>query len=909
MKYLSLFSGIEAASHAWESLGWEPVAFCEIEPFPSEVLKYHYPDVPNLHDVSKITEETIEELDEIDLVVGGSPCQAFSVAGLRKGLEDPRGNLTLEFLRVVSIVNPKWVLWENVPGVLSDNTGALLQLMNGLNELGYNVDLTERDAQFFGVPQRRRRIFLICKRSDLNKSDNETNITNVEIVSKMLVGVLGEHLNDLGQVANKSLLSDVTMEPIRKMVSSLSYDITNWMKTLEEEYSEGEETADEQLFGSLFEEDDTEEKPFIYNFFTNVLSDNSYDISMEEVAKCTQFLSNVCNYVRSNEELQLNLLNEESLFSTAVQEYTNYAKKISSESYVKKYSGSAIDNISSLSKENYKTLTDFGDWSSRSEIHSKQESMQWDPEQGRTKGKETTGDVRNSFREGSFGQYIEGEVGTLKASGGVLGGGSETFITEAYTIIGDATPKISKDISGTLRADGGGGIVPPSVVYPINDKATRFDGQTGKGSGNGLGIGDDGDPSPTLTTGDHHSVCYSFDSLSSNSMKSSNPISGCREVDISTCLDTTTPDPSKNQGGMAVMSMNVRQQSMHCRENIASTLLSSDYKEPQIVAVQGSMIGRSDNAGPQGSGVNEDVCFTLNTADRHAVAFEERITNAIAFEPGWAQREGSDGRFSEELTSTICSNMGDNQLAVAFLAENSATAGGIGYEEEKSPTLKSSGCPTIVLTKENEAEPVAFQQNARDEVRLMGGDGRYVGALSANSGAHQTNYIAFTQNDGGRDATEELSPTLRSGGDGGPPQMSVAFTDIADCLTAGYYKNWNGNSANTTGSLLVKDEMVARDVYNQTITGNTASSLTTATGISNGSGLKVLNTQVRRLTPIECERLQGFPDDWTKIPYRNKVIEDCPAGPRYKAIGNSMAVPVMKWLAEQIIKSEEDACI
>jgi hypothetical protein len=611
-------------------------------------------------------------------------------------------------------------------------------------------------------------------------------------------------------------------------------------------------------------------------------------------------------------------LNAESLFSTAVQEYTNYAKKISSESYVKKHSGSPIDNISALSKENYKTLSDFRDWSSRPEVYSQQESVQWNSIKGRPQGEKATSDVSNCFREGGFGQYVEGEVGTLKASGGVLGGGSETFVTDAYTIIGDPTPKVNKNISGTLRASGGGGIVPPSVVYPTQDatcynvtfcdaNGVRADRRNGglyvseTDIANTLTVADNNKTlAVTADTSGNHPVCYSFDALGSNSMKSSNPNSGCREVDIASCLDTTRPDPSKNQGGIAVISLASKQLSLQCYEDIASTLLSSDYKEPQVVvvafnhrqtpvssdnvvgpldtvsthsvAVQGSMIGRSDTAGPQGSGVNEDICFTLNTADRHAVAFGTEITNAIAFEPGWAQRDGAGNRFSEEITSTICSNMGDNQLAVAFLAENSATAGGIGYEEEKLPTLKSSGTPTVVLAQHDNLviDPVAFQQNARDEVRLIGGDGQCVGALSASSGMHQTNYIAFTQNDGGRDATEELAPTLRSGGDGGVPQMAVAC-----------------------------------DLYNQSVTGDVASSLTTATGTSTGSGPKVLNTQVRRLTPIECERLQGFPKNWTQIPYRNKAIEDCPNGPRYKAIGNSMAVPVMSWLAEQIIKSDE----
>lgn len=158
MKYLSICSGIEAASVAWHPLGWEPVAFAEIESFPSAVLAHHWPDVPNLGDITKHREWRIVRPD---LIVGGTPCQAFSVAGLRKGLADPRGNLTLTFLAIVAQHRPAWVVWENVPGVLSDRTGAFGSFLGGLAELGYGWAYRVLDAQHFGVPQRRRRVFVV----------------------------------------------------------------------------------------------------------------------------------------------------------------------------------------------------------------------------------------------------------------------------------------------------------------------------------------------------------------------------------------------------------------------------------------------------------------------------------------------------------------------------------------------------------------------------------------------------------------------------------------------------------------------------------------------------------------------------------------------------------------------------
>lgn len=166
MKYLSVCSGIEAATVAWHSLGWTPFAFAEIEKFPSAVLSHHYPHVPNLGDMTKFKDWPDAA---IDLLVGGTPCQSFSVAGLRKGLADPRGNLALTYLGLVDRYRPEWIIWENVPGVLSSSGGRDFgAFLGGLAELGYGFAYRVLDAQYvrvdgFGraVPQRRRRVFVV----------------------------------------------------------------------------------------------------------------------------------------------------------------------------------------------------------------------------------------------------------------------------------------------------------------------------------------------------------------------------------------------------------------------------------------------------------------------------------------------------------------------------------------------------------------------------------------------------------------------------------------------------------------------------------------------------------------------------------------------------------------------------
>lgn len=167
MRFLSLCSGIEAASVAWAPFGWKAAAFAEIEAFPSAVLAHHYPTVPNLGDITKFKEWP--DLGAIDLICGGTPCQSFSVAGLRKGLADPRGNLALTFLAIVDRYRPRYVVWENVSGVLSSDGGRdFAAFLGGLGQLGYGWAYRVLDAQHVrvdgfprAVPQRRRRVFVV----------------------------------------------------------------------------------------------------------------------------------------------------------------------------------------------------------------------------------------------------------------------------------------------------------------------------------------------------------------------------------------------------------------------------------------------------------------------------------------------------------------------------------------------------------------------------------------------------------------------------------------------------------------------------------------------------------------------------------------------------------------------------
>lgn len=172
MRYVSLFSGIEAATVAVErsGLGWEPMAFSEIEPFPCALLAEKYPDVPNLGDVRKIDwSEFVEEYGRPDVLVGGSPCQSFSIAGNRTGLDGASG-LMWEYVRAVRELGERglrWCVWENVPGALSSKKGEDFRcLLEALDESGFDCAWRVLDAQWFGVAQRRRRVWLVGANRD-----------------------------------------------------------------------------------------------------------------------------------------------------------------------------------------------------------------------------------------------------------------------------------------------------------------------------------------------------------------------------------------------------------------------------------------------------------------------------------------------------------------------------------------------------------------------------------------------------------------------------------------------------------------------------------------------------------------------------------------------------------------------
>ena len=643
MKYGSVCSGIEAASVAWHDLGWEPQWFSEIEQFPSEVLKYRFPHVPNLCDMTTINQNPIADERPIDLLVGETPCQSFSVAGLRKGLADPRGNLMLTFLSIADKFRPKWVVWENVPGVLSSNGGKDFgTFLGALGELGYGFAYRVLDAQYFGVAQRRRRVFV--------------------------VGYLGDW-----RVAGAVLFERESLQgnpkPSRKKREEAAT------------YAQG---------------------------------------SVGEAGDVSCVGGNLSPTVTSKWK-------------------TGYGGPSgSNETGNMVYAPTVIDRAAFNQGENaqYEPRIETGETMSSLVAkgpHAVAQPIAFEP---------------GKMQRLGYGYSDNGTSPTLRSEPG------DNQLAVAQPLYYESHPQDSrvngpKDVADTVSAKyGTGGGNTPLVQQPIAIQDVR----PIEKAQNGRGWNDDGTSytvDTKATQGVAQPIAYSFDALSSNSMKSSNPNSGCRTVDVAKTLDTATPEPSKNQGGIAIA-------------------------QPIAFKVRGGCEG-----GGKGYLGQEEQAFTISTMQ------DQQIAQPIAVD--WRTAQVDQG-----ITQTL-----------------------------KTDLAKMSG-PCIAVDTFNQT------------------------------------------------INERTSQTIGS----------------------------SASDVNHYGAVL---QPIAVDVYNQSIDGQTSATITEAVGGTNTSGPKVMHSMaIRRLTPKECERLQGFPDDWTKIPYRNKEADQCPDGPRYKACGNSMAVPVMRWIGERI---------
>lgn len=364
LRYGSVCSGIESASVAWGPLGLVPAWFAEIEPFPCSVLSNHWPHVPNLGDMTLIAAGIrAGEIEAPDILVGGTPCQSWSIAGKGKGKDDPRGMLTFEFINIIEAAKPKFVVWENVPGIVSNDGGKhFAEFMDAIAGLGYTVNADILDAQFFGVAQRRRRVFLVCQRADiLMKKKNVTSLnTGIIAVLGILRSILAVHQAGLGK---KRVLLDVKCESAsvglrRKIACFLAHGEQNylpWLNSLAESF---QSVAQEQEFlGSTLGHTTKmggNSKPTEATLFQDLfqgLTDEKQESSLNTMLSWKSELEELFCLVRSSTtSIQLKMTTDQKIYTYAKM-LLSIGRYIAQSSHCSQTSFKAASSFLTLSKE------------------------------------------------------------------------------------------------------------------------------------------------------------------------------------------------------------------------------------------------------------------------------------------------------------------------------------------------------------------------------------------------------------------------------------------------------------------------------------------------------------------------------------------------------------------------------
>ena len=466
MNYLSVCSGVEAATVAWNHMGWKPVGFSEIEKFPSQVLSHHYPTVTNFGDMTKYKEWKIN--DPIGLLVGGTPCQSFSVAGLRKGMDDPRGNLALVYCGILNHYRPKWFVWENVPGVLSSNRGRDFgSFLGAVAELGYGFAYRVLDAQYWGVAQRRKRVFV--------------------------VGYLGDWRPAAAVLFEPKSVSRDTAPSRKEGENPAAFTASSFGN-----YSKG--------VGKI-------------RAAGGDLGGGSETLYVPNIANCLQTTCDDYSRADGFNMIATGAFGKE-IADTVTAKFSKGAELL--QQGARNGGNCVLQPITSNNNANNNNAPLVQAFRKSRRAQSADDFETWVDD-----GKANT-----------INTFDLGDIRTTHAVATAFGWQNSTSQSMSVDII---NPTLDKSKT-------------PAVAYGIPG---NWIGRKPENGGNATTPMDD--VAPCLTKTDMHGVAYSFDSLASNSMKSSNPLSGCREVDLSKTIDTTYPCPSKNQGGIGIMqSMAVR---------------------------------------------------------------------------------------------------------------------------------------------------------------------------------------------------------------------------------------------------------------------------------------------------------------------------------------------------------------
>jgi site-specific DNA-cytosine methylase len=961
MNYGSVCSGIEAATTAWRPLGWKAKFFAEVEPFPAAVLCHRYGatrplrpldpaeaadgkdrklreawarqlpglpeggDIPNLGDFTKIQKEDYE--GDIDLLVGGTPCQSYSIAGLRRGLSDPRGNLALEFVRLAYRSDARWTVWENVPGVLSSGGGgdfaSFLSLLcgwevpvpkDGWGKCGivtnapgcYGLAWRILDAQYTrvpmfprAIPQRRRRIFVVGYRGGAVGSPLDWQ----HPAAVLFDGEMRERdtppRREAAPGASPASPGGAEAPGQRGVVSLIPYGMR--LGAHEDGVASTIARIDAKFPQCVCreEEQQREKNGFNFELFTGECREHSpclgatrasdtmvYDGEEPETIRMREGCSGGGKgpLISRNVSLTLATANDQTLFEkkavwwdgsekadtltcTSDAQRMPDKKKLQCVLDMRQIEANGTDVSPTLISTDYKggkaVVETPGGESPEGAVCPTFEANLFNKNTFQDCDKfliEKHGDEPVCFT-----QNQRDEIRLLGGDGQVAGAVCSMQATKQQNFIAyenhaqDSRVKDVGDVSPTLTGQMGTGGNNQPFVQKINAENDMEDAEKEafpagkplafiKNDAGGIQQGYWEDVFPTMRTDITPAVaqreCFSITPCDANGTRADRPDGG---------LYVTQADASKTL--------------TRGNPNTETVVV-----EPPVISLDGDKMGKADRAGGSGLGVNaDDVMYTQTVKDVHAVAY------GASFEPNYGCPVEEELAHTQKCGTAPGTYNGVMTVDVGCDLYNGKETGRV------AATMSANSCATPTRNG-----PAIVKVDT--VVDMMGG----------KSGCHVSQ--------------ENVSPTLAT--THGESHAVAYGINCQASLMHPFSEEVSQVLSVAHQSGVVQDECVPIDMRNATRdadkldgvnrqgvgVGEDGAPAPTVTASPGGVGWRAT---VRRLLPVETERLMGFPDDFTKIPWKGKPAEECPDAPRYKACGNSMCTNVMNWIGLRIQQEEE----
>ena len=826
MKYVSIFSGIEAATVAWQPLGWEPLAFSEIDPFPSTVLQHHYPDIPNLGDITKIDWNPYK--GQADLVVGGSPCFPAGTLILTSEHLKP-----IEEIKVGDMVLTHRNRWRRVTATGSKIADTIVLRGNGVSSLEctpnhpfYARTRVHRESGY-GYEYKQEWIPAtdMVGRQWLNMNAATEPLPVPALpdgvsLTEPFLRLIGTWLS-LGQSSSLPAFrfdSQSINRWVMKQFGGKEKHIPSWVYGLSE-----------NLRISLLE-----------GYFQRMDS-----VRYAQPCSGMQLLVGMKN-LAAGAGYRSSILYEEnpSIHSTGTYRINFNTSPIDSDDFDDDgYWGRVNEKTvgrSNVLVYNLEVEDDHSYMAAGIAVHNCQSFSVAGKREGLAGASGLMFEYIRAVRElrprwfvwenvpGAFTSERGEAYRQLLSEMDALGYGLAWRVLDAQ-FFGVAQRRERVFLVGSL-----GTMRCAEVLF--ERESLSWDHQSSRQKRQALAE----EAQERVGEADHDSGCLNPGETQSRRVY---PASGV--------YPTLSTREKSGQNQESVFTQ--------FGDDVAGTLTSRYDSSPCVDRGANVVVDERDKVflcqtaqtGSNGKLVKQDdVMNTLDRTNSTAVA-------ALDFNPTDARLRYANDDVSQTLTARA--RTGGNQVPLVQVqplvfnpnAGITEKGGGFALSEDVTPTLKTDHNPAV-----------AFASNQRDEVREL----EVAGALAAQPGIKQQTYICRADGQANAMTSVDMAPTLTSHAKKDPPLIYPAEDSIGE------------------------DALIQRDMSATLSTHNTQTLIT--------GGREKRSLTVRRLTPRECERLQGFPDDYTDIPYRNK--EHAPDGPRYKALGNSMAVPVMRWIGERI---------